>query len=357
MYSLHPIRKERKQMNEMNNASAMYEVNKVKELNYVEGFDPRKFMRQIQKEGQPMKLYLDVAYRKLWFRLCHPQGKIVKKLLKLTDQVAIVEARVYLHHDDPEDHFIANALAQKYMTEDEQFGSKFVELAETAAVGRALSDAGFGLQFADQEGDFDPEVTEAPLESQMLAGAALSAGAYIDETAMDEAGEEIAPEEDDSIPGQYNIEEYIPTPDEVGQAMEQGMTVTPVAGQAAVQPPQGNAPVNMGRQTAGTNPASAARQTKAPASGQKPAPAAASSKPAAEIRADMPVEQIYALLNRDTAAGVVVPVGFNKGKTLGQVAQEKPANLEWYVNSYGGPNNLLRAAAKFLLDAALGMAS
>lgn len=346
-------------MSEMNNASAMYEVNKVKELNYVEGFDPRKFMRQIQKEGQPMKLYLDVAYRKLWFRLCYPQGKIVKKLLKLTEQVAIVEARVYLHHDDPEDHFIANALAQKYMTEDEQFGSKFVELAETAAVGRALSDAGFGLQFADQEGDFDPEVTEAPLESQMLSGAgsALSAGTYIDDTAMDEAGEEIAPEEDDSIPGQYNIEEYIPTPDEVGQAIGQGMTMAPEAGQSAVQPPQGNVPVNTGRQTAGTKPAPAARQTKAPASGPKPAQAAANSKPAAEIRTDMPVEQIYALLNRDIAAGVVVPVGFNKGKKLGQVAQEKPANLEWYVNSYEGPNNLLRAAAKFLIDAALGMAS
>lgn len=346
-------------MSEMNNASAMYEVEKVKGLNYVEGFDPRKFMRQIQKEGQPMKLYLDVAYRKLWFRLCYPQGKIVKKLLKLTEQVAIVEARVYLHHDDPEDHFIANALAQKYMTEDEQFGSKFVELAETAAVGRALSDAGFGLQFADQEGDFDPEVTEAPLESQMLSGAgsALSAGTYIDDTAMDEAGEEIAPEEDDSIPGQYNIEEYIPTPEEVGQAMEQGIAAAPEAGQSAVQPPQGNAPVNTGRQTAGTKPAPAARQTKAPASGSKPAQAAANSKPAAEIRTDMPVEQIYALLNRDIAAGVVVPVGFNKGKKLGQVAQEKPANLEWYVNSYEGPNNLLRAAAKFLIDAALGMAS
>lgn len=346
-------------MSEMNNASAMYEVEKVKGLNYVEGFDPRRFMRQIQKEGQPMKLYLDVAYRKLWFRLCYPQGKIVKKLLKLTEQVAIVEARVYLHHDDPEDHFIANALAQKYMTEDEQFGSKFVELAETAAVGRALSDAGFGLQFADQEGDFDPEVTEAPLESQILssAGSALSAGAYIDETAMDEAGEEIAPEEDDSIPGQYNIEEYIPTPEEVGQAIEQGMTMAPEAGQSAVQPPQGNAPVNTGRQTAGAKPAPAARQTKAPASGPKPVPAAANSKPAAEIRTDMPVEQIYALLNRDIAADVVVPVGFNKGKKLGQVAQEKPANLEWYVNSYEGPNNLLRAAAKFLIDTALEMAS
>lgn len=43
-----------------------------------------------------------------------------------------------------------------------------MELAETAAVGRALSDAGFGLQFADKEEDFDPEVTEAPIEQYVL---------------------------------------------------------------------------------------------------------------------------------------------------------------------------------------------
>lgn len=60
--------------------------------------------------------------------------------------------------------------------------------------------------------------------------------------------------------------------------------------------------------------------------------------------------------NRDSAAAVVIPMGFNKGKTLGQVAVEKPANLQWYVDSYGGPDNLLRAAAKFLIDAALGQA-
>lgn len=67
-------------------------------------------------------------------------------------------------------------------------------------------------------------------------------------------------------------------------------------------------------------------------------------KPA--IRKDMPVEEIYKMLTRETAAAVVVPMGFNKGKTLGQVAVEKPNSLEWYVTSYGGPDNLLRAAAK-----------
>lgn len=93
------------------NAAYMYdEVEGIRNLNKVEGFDPRKYMRIIEQEGRAGKYYLDVAFRKLWFRLKYPEGKIVKKILKLTDQVAIVEARVYLHRNDAEENFIANAL-------------------------------------------------------------------------------------------------------------------------------------------------------------------------------------------------------------------------------------------------------
>ena len=359
-------RKERKQMDgmTMNNACMYDEVEEIRNLNRVEGFDPRRYMRLIQKEGQAGKYYLDVAYRKLWFRLRYPEGKIVKKILKLTEQVAIVEARVYLNRNDDEDNFISNALAQKYMTADDQFGNKFVELAETAAVGRALSDAGFGLQFADREGDIDPEVTEAPFDAQMFAG---TGGMVPEGTCMDPAlqegaagGGEILQEE--IFPGQYGIEEYIPMPEDVGQAMgmtpamQQAGTAPSAVGQtaqgASPNPAQGStAPGN-------TRPAAAAQGTgtgKA-AAGNAAAGKGGNVQGAGEIRRDMPVEQIYSMLSRDSAAAVVIPMGFNKGKTLGQVAVEKPANLQWYVDSYGGPDNLLRAAAKFLIDAALRQA-
>lgn len=306
------------------NSAYMYdEVEEIRNLNKVEGFDPRKYMRIIGQEGQTGKYYLDVAFRKLWFRLKYPEGKIVKKILKLTDQVAIVEARVYLHRNDAEENFIANALAQKYRTEDGQFGNKFVELAETAAVGRALSDAGFGLQFADKEEDIDPEVTEAPFDPQLLSGNGIDSGVLSEvPSGEDMEGGTILP--DENIPGQYGIEEYIPMPEEVGQAM--GMT-----------------PAMLNRQGAQK-------------SGDTVSAKDGNAQAAGSIRKDMPVEQIYSLLNRDSAAAVVIPMGFNKGKTLGQVAMEKPANLQWYVDSYGGPDNLLRAAAKFLIDAALGQA-
>ena len=320
------------------NSTCMYdEVEEVRNLNKVEGFDPKRYMRLIPNGGQAGKYYLDVAYRKLWFRLRYPEGKIVKKILKLTEQVAIVEARVYLNRNDDEGNFISNALAQKYMTADDQFGNKFVELAETAAVGRALSDAGFGLQFADREGDSDPEVTEAPFDPQMVAGMGgiLPEGTYMDPTLPEDAASD-----GETIPGQYGMEEYIPMPEDVGQAV--GMTsVTQQAGAApaaAIQTMQGTA------QWTG--------QAQQPVQGMPPA--IQNSQAAGGIRRDMPVEQLYSMLNRDSAAAVVIPMGFNKGKTLGQVAIEKPASLKWYVDSYGGPDNLLRAAAKFLIDAALG---
>ena len=375
----------------MNNACMYDEVEEIRNLNRVEGFDPRRYMRLIQKEGQAGKYYLDVAYRKLWFRLRYPEGKIVKKILKLTEQVAIVEARVYLDRNDHEDNFISNALAQKYMSADDQFGNKFVELAETAAVGRALSDAGFGLQFADREGDIDPEVTEAPFDAQMFAG---TGGMVPEGTCMDPAlqegaagGGEILQEE--IFPGQYGIEEYIPMPEDVGQAMgmtpamqqagtapsavrqtAQGATTSQAQGRQtqqpapAPQPAQGVTPAMQNRQAApnpaqgstapgNTRPAAAAQGT---GTGKAAAGKGGNGQGAGEIRRDMPVEQIYSMLSRDSAAAVVIPMGFNKGKTLGQVAVEKPANLQWYVDSYGGPDNLLRAAAKFLIDAALRQA-
>ena len=70
----------------------------------------------------------------------------------------------------------------------------------------------------------------------------------------------------------------------------------------------------------------------------------------------MPVNEIYGKLTKDLAVKVVVSAGCYKGKTLGQIALEKPGSLQWYVDSYKGPDNLLRAAAKFLMDQALAPA-
>ena len=318
----------------MSEQTYMYEQETaVAALHQVEGFDPRKFMRLIQKEDQSSRYYLDVAYRKLWFRLCYPEGKIVKTIRSITAQMAIVEARVYLNKNDPDDSYVANAFAQKFR-EDSEIGQKYVELAETAAVGRALSDAGFGLQFADREKEMDPEVTEAPIDEEVMAGTPICPENIPEEVFGSSVGEPLM---EDMIPGQCGIEDYIPMPDEVMRVAE--------ASKEEVQQPK-----------AALQPKAAPQPTKK--SEQTPQEQFMQNNVAPEstvgITRDMPVNDIYGKLTRDLAVKVVVSAGCYKGKTLGQIAVEKPGSLQWY--SYKGPDNLLRAAAKYLLDQALAPA-
>ena len=320
----------------MSEQTYMYEQETaVAALHQVEGFDPRKFMRLIQKEDQSSRYYLDVAYRKLWFRLCYPEGKIVKTIRSITAQMAIVEARVYLKKNDPDDSYVANAFAQKFR-EDSEIGQKYVELAETAAVGRALSDAGFGLQFADREKEMDPEVTEAPIDEEVMAGTPICPENIPEEVFGSSVGEPLM---EDMIPGQCGIEDYIPMPDEVMRVAE--------ASKEEVQQPK-----------AALQPKAAPQPTKK--SEQTPQEQFMQNNVAPEstvgITRDMPVNDIYGKLTRDLAVKVVVSAGCYKGKTLGQIAVEKPGSLQWYVDSYKGPDNLLRAAAKYLLDQALAPA-
>lgn len=297
-------------------------VNAVKDLNDIEGFDPRKFMRAIPSEDGKVRYYLEVAYRKLWYRLKYPEGKIVKRILKLTDQVAVIEARVYLNRNDPEESYIASAMAQKYYS-NEQFGMKYVELAETAAVGRALSDAGFGLQFADLEGEIDPEVVDAPIDEAQLKVAGRK------ET---EKEAEAAPDQetmDDNLPGQYDISSYIPMPDEILDTPGDNMGLNDserVGNGIEDQRGKGKQEENRPVQQKSLQP---------------------------ELRKDMPVEEIYSRLDQKAAENVVISIRFGQGKTLGQMARENPKALEWYATQYGGPDNLLRAASRFLLDLAL----
>lgn len=326
-------------------------VNAVKDLNDIEGFDPRKFMRVIPSEDGKIRYYLEVAYRKLWYRLKYPEGKIVKRILKLTDQVAVIEARVYLNRNDPEESYIASAMAQKYYS-NEQFGMKYVELAETAAVGRALSDAGFGLQFADLEGEIDPEVVDAPIDEAQLKAAGRKETEKEAEVDLDQETM------DDNLPGQYDISSYIPMPDEILDTPGNNMGLNDservgngIEDQKGKGKQEENRPVQQkrSRNKEKTEPV---RQGKE-GTEQKAGKPVQQKSLQPELRKDMPVEEIYSRLDQKAAENVVISIRFGQGKTLGQMARENPKALEWYATQYGGPDNLLRAASRFLLDLAL----
>ena len=84
------------------------------------------------QEDQEDQLYLDVKYRKLWFRLANPLGRISSHIVWFNENVALAEAKIYLNYTDAPENYIANAFSMKFRSEDPKFGDKFLEMAETA---------------------------------------------------------------------------------------------------------------------------------------------------------------------------------------------------------------------------------
>ena len=50
------------------------------ELNKVEGFNPLDYARQITDANGNTSLYLDVQYRKMWFRLANPKQRFCTEI-------------------------------------------------------------------------------------------------------------------------------------------------------------------------------------------------------------------------------------------------------------------------------------
>ena len=118
------------------NAKTMYEaVPAASELNKVPGFDPLKFLRRTKDT-----LKLDLPYQKLWFRMAHPNGRMRLTALRITEQMAIFEAKVFLDRSDAEPFSMSTA---QQTTQDSR---DFVKAAQNEALSQALTDAGFGIQ-------------------------------------------------------------------------------------------------------------------------------------------------------------------------------------------------------------------
>ena len=272
----------------------------VKNLNHVEGFHPKSLMRTIEKENQKNQSYLDVQYRKLWFRLKHEQGKITKKIVTFTEQFAIVEARVYLDRNDLEDNYISNAFAQRHFTKDNEFGKKYLESAETAAIGRALADAGFGGQFCDMEGELD-----------LLQ---VDAGIVVENTKMPTDKKTKSKETTNSISKKEPIDQGITTNKNTDESYKTSLNIT----------------------------------METPIAPEIPKPRKIS------YTESTPIEEICKEMTLEEAKEMIIKIGFHKGKTMGAAAQEKPDSLKWYIDQYKGPDNILRASARILLSAAIG---
>ncbi len=276
------------------NVEMMYDANEaVRNLNKIEGFEPKDYLRKEEKENG-ISYYLDTKYRLLWYRLAYKTGKIVKIPKVLAKDHATFEVRIYTDINDPVDNFLANGFGSCYLDlNNEEFGSKFVECAETIALGRALKDAGFGTQFCDVALPNDTQIVDAGVD-----------------IAFDPNNAEIPNPDADGVPTGVEV-----SAEEKKEENTTGMpeTVTPA--------------------------------NKPPAAKPKP-----EEKKPVQLTPDMPMSEIQKHMTLEYAKTVKVNSGWDAGKSMGELAMSKPKSIEFHASR--GENNLVKAAAQMLLNEA-----
>ena len=293
--------------------------NAVAALNHVPGFDPLKFLRRTtsRKTGEDV-MRLDLRYKKLWFRLACPTGRLKLNALRITEKMAIFEAKIYRDREDAEplSSYVANC------TLDATPGGLYVEAAQEEALDTALSNAGFGIQFADVGSESEEYGSEVPVGAKAEISKPVQTKAEVAELVQKQP-EVMKATSQETDPLDAIMADDMPVPEQVtAEVVEKPKTVV----RESVQPAQ----------TPAEQPQNVIVLEQEP-----PAAAYTQSSPVEEIRRQMTYEQ---------AQNVIVDCGTCKGWTLAQVADRRPASLRWYVKGYQGENNILRAAAAIIWD-------
>ena len=280
-------------------------------LNRVKGFDPLKYVRSTENGA-----VLDLPYQKLWFRLKHPNGKIRIFIKNLSEKIAAVEARVYFDRADSEP--ASNCIISGVDAEDKVSVAK----AQHDAMEKALSDAGFGLQFipvnpsavkAEEKAvtkkaekpkqpakEVKPEKAEEPVKAEIKTEAVKAEP----ETAPVKAEtEEAPPVTDPLLTVVNNIESgSIKVDEQTGEVIEQ---------QAAAEDEP--TPVSYDKTT--------------------------------------PIDEICAVMTLEDAKNYVIDGGPYNGWKVGTLAERRPVKvLEMIIEKYPTEDNILRAATKLILD-------
>ena len=234
-------------------------------------------------------------FRMLYFRFTHPEGAIVHAIKTLNATMAIAEVKVYLDKRDVPENCVSSAIGHVKAN-----GGDYLKEAIDLAVLDALSLAGF-----------DEKYCRAGLVMEKV------------EAATGETIQEIRPTMTETSTEFFSEQKEAPGVDELSEP-------------AAV-----NLPVADEQSMEDTSSDSNAEETE-------------SVKPAYDM--NTPVDEIVASMTVEDAMNV--PVVFQRQEsTMGKLALAKPDNIGWYAEKYSGPNNLLRAAAIVLINAAMEKAS
>ena len=400
-------------MSKNDSVSSMYErIPAVAALNNVPGFDPVKLLRKTvsSKTREPvLKLYL--PYKKLWFRLLYPNGRIKLNRLRMTEQVAIYEAQIFLDRTDVEPISSFTACC----TKEESPNGRYLQDAQDEATDEALTAAGFGLQFADVSMTREQKRfgSEFPVEASVTAAAPAAVQSPIknaevtmpQQPANTAAPKPVqAPAQKTPAPQQTAAARPNPAGVAAGQVRKQ-VTNSPAVnpGQKQAQPvvkPSANIPQRtvtapvvqkatvppVANPVQTVNPVQPAVTVEAPASvvqstvpqnmpkavepkqvneaqnafavlqgnfGKATAPVAPAEKPSVQTvrnyNSQTPIEEIMQQMTIEEARNVRVESGTCVGMTLGEVADKRAPILRFYTGGgYKGKDNIFLAAAKIV---------
>ncbi len=357
-------------MNEKKN-SLISTVAAAKNLRRVPGFDPLKYLRTISRDGEKI-LKLDLSYKKLWFRLACPQGRMLLNPLRITDQMAIFEARVYANKDD------AAPLASFTSTQKAHDipGGLYIRAAQDEALNEALDNAGFGIQLCDvaQVSDGSGYGSEIPL-SQVNTAVQTAAPANIPSAELSE--KTAVPAETpaaDTVPTEQSQADTVPS--EPAEVPEQP-AAAPIGNEALHQEPAAQTaaedvtpapaveePIPQAEASVDSTPPEEPNVTTLPAAPQSETAAPAEPEDTAEhtetadhaaapggYTEDMTVEAICERMTLEDAKNILVPLGTCKGWTLGQVLDRRATSLRWYMVGCPDASNVLKAGATLLWNA------
>lgn len=380
-------------------------------LHKVPGFDPLLHLqRAVKDSGEPV-FQLGLRYKRLWFRLACPNGRLLLNPLRITDQMAIFEAQVFFQREDP------GPASSFTSTKTAQEDKSYIRAAQDEALSIALDNAGFGIQLCDVTQSADG-CKPAPEASRAQASTAVTIRSAQEKPAATPTS--ISGAERQASVGQKAVNpaasvqpvqnaEKNPAP---AQAVQQSAEIlTAASGQpqqaaavgaavqrdttapaAVIDPVQDEAPVQTAApsqqqtatemadaaQTAGHPVMAATLQEPEPCSAQEssvvtvlhfpvqqtepengPVPVtetAAAASAISETAAspayteDMSIEDISARMTVDEARKVVVAAGTCKGWTLEQVAERRPSSLKFFVTPFCEATNIFKAAATLMLQ-------
>lgn len=261
-----------------------------------------------------------------------PHGRLKLNALRITEKMAILEAKVYRDREDAEplSSYVANC------TLDATPGGLYVEAAQEEALDTALSNAGFGIQFADVGSESEEYGSEVPVgakaeiakpvQVKTVAAKPVQTKAEVTESVQKqpEAVKATPQEAAKADPLDAIMADDMPIPEQTtAEVVEKPKTVV----LESVQPAQTQAEPRMSSCWSRNRPPLHMQST--------------------------PVEEICRHMTYEQAQNVIVDCGTCKGWTLAQVADRRAASA-LVCERLSGENNILTRGGRHYMGQLAG---